>query len=81
MAGKLEPALAQYMSAPMQRPSGRPRWAYAVYAADGTLLDFIPWDTAIGFPQWVEQLPRLKNMDVTAGVFDRWLKNAERSKA
>jgi hypothetical protein len=80
MSRKLEPALRQYMSAPMHRPSGRPRWAYAIYAADGTLLDFIPWDTAIGWPQWVEELPQLAQVEVAAGEFDRWLKNAAASR-
>jgi hypothetical protein len=69
-----DPALAQYLTAPMRRPTGQPRWLYAIYAADGTLLDVVQWSSVYGWPTWVEQLPRLDIIEITVKEYDRWVK-------
>lgn len=75
-----EPALAQPIEGPNHGSTGRPRWARAIYAADGTLLDVIQYDEAIGYPNWVEGLHRLPPVKVSAGEFDRWVQHAAEAK-
>jgi hypothetical protein len=73
MSEKHEPALAQHIAGPQHRRNGAPRWAYAIYAADGTLLDVISHDPVIGWPNWVKKLSRLDNVNVSVAEFDRWV--------
>jgi hypothetical protein len=73
MSRTYHPALAQYISGPDHRPTGRPRRAYAIYAADGTLLDVVPYDE-IEWPQWILDLTQLVRVNVTATEFASWLK-------
>lgn len=71
-----EPALAQPIEGPNHGSTGRPRWARAIYAADGTLLDVMQYDEAIGYPNWVEDLHRLPPVKVSAGEFAIWIQQA-----
>jgi hypothetical protein len=73
MSYKYEPALAQHIAGPQHRRNGAPRWACAIYAADGTLLDVIPHDPAIGWANWITELSRLDGVNVSAAEFERWL--------
>jgi hypothetical protein len=73
MSHKYKPALAQHIAAPSHRGTGAPRWAFAIYAADGTLLDVILHDPDIGWPNWVTELPRLPNVNVDVAEFKFWL--------
>ena len=77
MSGQHEPALAQTIEAPNHPRTGRMRWARAIYAADGTLLDVIVFDE-IEWPAWTEQLILLPPVKVTAGEFNRWAMHAAR---
>lgn len=71
-----EPALAQPIEGPNHSSTGRPRWARAIYAADGTLLDVIQYDEAFGYPVWVENLGRMPAVKVSAGEFATWMDRA-----
>lgn len=75
-----EPALAQPIEGPNHGSTGRPRWARAIYAADGTLLDVMQYDEMIGYPAWVENLGRLPVVKLTAAEFDRWIQHAAEAK-
>ena len=68
-----EPALFQTIEGPNHHRTGRPRWARVIYAADGTLLDVIAYDEAIGYPQWTEDLARLPVVKVSAAEFATWI--------
>ena len=71
-----EPALAQPIEGPNHGSTGRPRWARAIYAADGTLLDVIQYDEAIGYPKWVDELGQMPAVKVSAGEFASWAERA-----
>lgn len=75
-----EPALTQPIEGPNHCRTGRPRWARAIYAADGTLLDVMQYDEMIGYPVWVENLHRLPVVKMTASEFDRWVQQAVEAK-
>jgi hypothetical protein len=81
MATTYTPALSQAIQTTNQPSTGRMRWGNAIYAADGTLLDFIPYndgsdaDAAIGYPKWVEELAALPPVIVPPAEFKRWLRN------
>jgi hypothetical protein len=68
-----EPALAQHLIAPMHRRTGQPRWLYAIYAIDGTLLHVIQWSSAMDWPKWVDPLARLDIVEITVGEYNRWV--------
>jgi hypothetical protein len=69
----MRPALAQSLTAPAHRPTGQPRWLYAIYAADGTLLDVVQWSSRDGWPGWVEKLVRLEIVIIAVKEYDRWV--------
>ena len=70
-----EPALAQTLEGPNHQSTGRPRWARAIYAADGTQLDLIVYDE-VAWPAWTDALAQLPPVKVSAGEFDRWARHA-----
>lgn len=70
-----EPALSQTIEGPAHRSTGRPRWARAIYAADGTLLDVIVYDE-IDWPGWTTRLTQLPPVRVSASEFTTWTRCA-----
>lgn len=71
-----EPALAQTIEGPNHPRTGRMRWARAIYAADGTLLDVVVYDdTGPGWPLWTSELAQLPPIKVGAGEFQRWVRH------
>lgn len=81
MSSKLAPALAQYISGPDRGLTGRPRWAYAIYSAEGIVLDVMEHEPGTSWPQWVLDLPRLPIVRVTAAEYARWLEQRASSPA
>jgi hypothetical protein len=72
------PAIAQTIEGPNHARTGRPRWARAIYAADGTLLDVIVYDE-IDWPRWTSELVILSApVKVSAGEFAQWVSMAAR---